>query len=64
MANYSSSAQYSETNVVPSQLYQRMLIPEIENGVMRTGIVESLSLEQVFNDLQAFIGVQGHRRRS
>lgn len=64
MANYSSFAQYSETSVVPIQLYQRMLIPETENGVTTMGIVESLSLPQVFNDLQAFIGAQGHRRRS
>lgn len=64
MAHYSSFAQYFETIVVPSQLYQRMLTPEIEDGVMRMGRVESLSLQQVFNDLQAFIGVQGHRRRS
>ena len=64
MANYSSFARYSETSVVPSQIYWRMFIPGRENKTHENWTSEVLSLEQVFNlILQAFPGVQGHQRR-
>lgn len=49
MANYSSFARYSETSVVPSQLYWRMFIPGRENKTHENWTSEILSLEQVFN---------------
>lgn len=64
MANYSSFARYSETSVVPSQIYWRMFIPGRKNKTHENWTSEILSLEQVFNlILQAFPRVQGHQRR-
>ena len=59
MANYSSFARYSETSVVPSQIYWRMFIPGRENKTHENWTSEVLSLEQVFNLILPSLGYKG-----